>query len=253
MTLLERSTQDGGPARTADAAPPDGELIIKEARQRHRRRLAKTVCGVILAAGVAVAAIALLSSNPHYPSGHSPPLATPTTTTPPAAPAASALCAAPQLNVQYRGTQGAAGNFASSFWIANTANTPCSLQSGVSVQILDARGVALSATASIKSPISLSADAVMPPPDQDPETGQVLGVLTIAWPTIANGALTLGATNGECPQALFEPESAHIKFSGVGPIAVDQLVESGVSPASTIPSICGTRFFVWDVGPISAP
>jgi hypothetical protein len=157
------------------------------------------------------------------------------------------------LEVQYRGSQGAAGNFVSSFWIANAAGTPCSLQTGVTIDLLDSAGNGLSAAASIESPLVLSAHSTMPSPAQDPAKGQVLGVLTVAWPTIANGALALGAAGGQCPQALFVPRSARITFAGVDPIVVDQLTNSGLPPPNSIPSICGSQLFIWQIGPLTAP
>ena len=168
-------------------------------------------------------------------------------------PASVPTCLASQLDVQYRGSQGGAGNWISAFWVANPSGTPCALRSSVTVELLDDQGNNRTATLAIGSPILLSAMGSMPPPGQDPAPGQLLADVALEWPTEANAVLGLGGTGTRCPLPLFQPQSARVTFAGAQPVVVGQLSNAGPAPSGSVGSICGSDVRIFDVSSLTAP
>lgn len=154
---------------------------------------------------------------------------------------------------QFRGSQGAAGNWVSGFWIANTATSPCALRSGVTVVLANSQGDTRTATATIETPILLSPKSTIPPFAQDPTKGESLAALSLAWLTVPNAVLQLGGTGTQCPQPVFQAESVRITFTGAEPLIVTDLTTSQPPPSGTIPPICGSDVFVWAITSLTAP
>jgi hypothetical protein len=124
-----------------------------------------------------------------------------TTTTVPTATLSTAglvACNENELEAEYKGVQGAVGNWAAGFWLVDTSPHACVLQSPARLDLLNsAGGVQLSATGSFMS-IALSADTSMPPDNTVP-SGQ-LAILSMFWP---NDWDAEGAVNGRCPSPDF--------------------------------------------------
>lgn len=174
----------------------------------------------------------------------------PPLTTTSAVPSSVVTCSAEQLAAEFRGSQGSAGNWFSTFWIANTAATPCAVRSGVAVVLTNGEGETRTATAAIGSPILLSPKGIIPPLGQDPTGGQSLANLTLGWPTVPNAVSQLTGGGGtQCPQPLFEAESALITFTGAQPLTVNQLTTS----TGSVPSICGSDVRVSEIASLTAP
>ncbi len=161
-------------------------------------------------------------------------------------------CSASQLVAQYRGSQGEAGNWASSFWVANTSPIPCAMGSTVAVKLLGSGADSRTASHLVDSPIRLSANARIPPPGQNPQKGQTLAAVGVSWPTEPNAVSDLGGTGVTCPQPLFQAQSARITFGNEQTLNVDSLTTSQ-PPLSRIPPICGPTTYLWDVSPLTAP
>jgi hypothetical protein len=175
-----------------------------------------------------------------------------TVTTVPAVASSAPACTAGHLTAQYRGSQGAAGNLASGFWIANTGTAPCQLSGTVSVELIDAHGASRTASHGVTPPIVLSTNGAMPAPGQNPAKGATLASVVLFWPTIPNAVQSLGGTGATCPQPLFQATSAHITFSGLQPLVVTDLTTSTPAPAE-IPSMCGSDMSVMEISPLTAP
>jgi hypothetical protein len=173
------------------------------------------------------------------------------TTTVPTVSSPVAACAASQLVAQYRGSQGATGNWASSLLIANTGAAPCALRSGVTVELLDGQGASRSASHAVSPPIELSPQSSLPPLNQEPATGETLATVVFAAPTIPQAVGELGGSGVTCPEPLFEARSARVTFAGVQPLIVN-LTASEPAPSGSVPPMCGPQLFVWEVASFSA-
>lgn len=222
--------------------PSDSQALIKEAK-RHQRLRYGFIALAFVAVAMAVLALLFVGGN----SRHSP-MATkhpevriPTATL--------ATCRADQLVIQYKGSQGAAGNIASAFWVANTSGGSCSLQSSVTVDLLNGSGTAqLSASSTLGTPIQLAAKTKMPNGNAVP-SGDHLASVVLIWPTIPDAALMMGSTSAGCPQPLFSPAAIRFGFNGIAPITISQLA-AGSELAQQL-SICGTHFSIAGVSPLS--
>jgi hypothetical protein len=179
------------------------------------------------------------------------PYSIPTTTTT-TVPASVADCTAQQLVVQFDGAQGAAGNWAAGFLIANVGPAPCALRSGVTLELLDGRGASRTASHAVSPPIELSPNASLPPLHQEPAPGETLAGLDFAVPTLPNGILSLGGTGNTCPQPLFQAQSARISF-GQQVRVVTKLSTGEPGPTGTFPPICGPDLNIWDIDAFSTP
>jgi hypothetical protein len=160
----------------------------------------------------------------------------------PSAPPATATtvsCLAGQLDGQFRGFQGATGSWFSTFWIADTSPSSCALQSVVSVELLDARGVVeRTASAPLTHPVELSADAAFPPQNANPPPTERLVSVTVGWPTLAELA------GGRCPQPMFTLTTVRIELRGSQAVTITDLSADG-----GIPSLCGSVFRIEHVEP----
>jgi hypothetical protein len=179
-----------------------------------------------------------------------PTLATTTTT---AVPASEASCNSAQLQIEYRGSQGATGNWASAFWIANRSSVPCAIRGSVTVDLIDRSGGERSASSPLLAPIPLSASASLPTTSaSNGPAGQQLGALVLFWPTLPNAIEELTGTDGpnsQCPQPLFTPVSARITFSGDQPLIVSPL--SGDGPIPGMGSLCGNFVRIEEAGSLN--
>jgi len=175
-----------------------------------------------------------------------------TGSTVPAITSSAGACTNGVLTAQYRGSQGAAGNVASGFWVVNTGPTPCELSGTVSVELLNGHGASRTASNGVNPPILLSANGTMPAPGSNPAKGSTLASIVLFWPTIANAVQSLGESGVTCPQPLFQATSAHITFSGLQPLIVTGLTTSEPAPTA-IPSMCGSDMSVTAVSPLTAP
>src|SRR6202035_4184989 len=236
---VEAPGQPAGQAGNSEA--PSGlfneDLLIKEAQRRHRRRLAVLGGGALVAAGLISTAVALLSSTPSTPFRPPPPAHAPTTSAPttPTVPVSDSTCTSSQLAIDYTGPQGAAGQWLSSFAIADTSAQPCALRSGVTVEFFDAQGNERIASTQIPADVALSPDAPLPLPGGSTPPKEQLGIVILGWPTIPNAVTQLtGGVGIECPEPLFSPQGAQITFVGLGSITVDN------APIPPNESICGS-------------
>jgi hypothetical protein len=159
-------------------------------------------------------------------------------------------CSADQLDVEYRGTQGATGNYFAAFWIADTSAASCTLPSQVTVNLLDAQNVAQrSATYLINASIPLSARALMPADGMNPAQGESLAYITLEWPTVFDSGLGPVIGSSKCPQPAFVPTSVRITLGDQAPILVNILGPDIESPDG-IGSLCGPNFSINSVGPL---
>ena len=96
--------------------PSEIQALIKEAKRHQRLRL-----GFL---ALAFAAVAIVVSALFFVGGNSRPLPTATKHPEVRIPTVPlATCRADQLVVQYKGSQGVAGNITSAFWVANTSGS----------------------------------------------------------------------------------------------------------------------------------
>ena len=176
------------------------------------------------------------------------PYSTPTTTTT-TVPLSVEDCTAGQLVGQYEGGQGAVGNWAANFAIANAGSAPCAIRSTtVSVELLNGLGASRTTPpADVFAPILLSDHGSFPPPSQNPAPGLMLASLVLAWPTIPNGILSLGGTGNTCPQPLFVAQTAVIRLTGLQPLVVANLIAP--DPGTSPPTLCGPDLNIWAFGP----
>ena len=225
------------------------QLLIKEAKRRHRRRLAIVGGSVLLIAGLVGAGAALLSSSPSTPhrspppTDHAPPApessALPST---PAVPASDPTCTASQLAITYVKPGGAAGNWVSSFTIADTSAQPCALRSGVTVELFDASGNDRIASTQVPANVALSPNATLPPLYQAPSPKERLASISLMWPTIPNAVTQLtGGVGVQCPEPLFTPQSARITFAGLQPVTVHPVPSGNAGLIPPNESICGSN------------
>jgi hypothetical protein len=171
--------------------------------------------------------------------------AMPMTTTTPSTTTLSTVglvaCSASQLQIQLKGIQGATGNWAAAYWVADSSPRACLLRSPAKMNLLNSSGgIQLSATGTFTS-LPLSADTPMPA-DNTVSSGQ-LAFLTLFWPTDADAEL---AQNGPCPTPDFVPAAIDINFGGSGAVTVPNTRIDGREVA-----ICGQRISVADVGPLT--
>lgn len=180
----------------------------------------------------------ILQVSPSAASGSSTPTtvpagqATPPTTQPPTS------CRKGQLQARLVGIQGATGNWAATFWIADTSPQPCLLNAPVRVDLLDASGqTQLTATSSFNS-IPLTADTSIPT-DHVVKSGD-LAYLTLLWPTDGSFA------GGVCPTPDFVPSAARITFDGATSLNVKDL-QAGPRAVA----ICGQHISTPSIGPLT--
>ena len=185
-----------------------------------------------------------VASSPTGPSAHAPvatiAASTTSTTTVP-----TATCQSSQLKASLEGVQGATGNLAATFWIADTSGTPCALRSGVTVDLLDGSGtIRMSASKVLPAPIALGADGVIPPGPIVAQPGQPLGLAfaSLFWPTPPNVA---GSIDGRCPRPIFVPATVRISFGGVAQVIVDHPEFDGQTIA-----ICPSDIWIEAAGPL---
>jgi len=142
-----------------------------------------------------------------------------------------------------KGIQGATGNWAAAFWVADSAPAACGLQSPVTVDLVNGAGnVELRATMAF-APVPLSAASAIPSGDANP-AGH-LAYLTLFWPTDPNAASEMGDTSGHCPTADFVPAAVEMSFGDSGVISAANL--GGVDRQI---AICGQRVSIQAVGPL---
>ncbi len=223
-------------APVAGADNETTEAPFKEARRRHRNRRLVAGMAVLTLAVTGVVAHGLVG---HPPIRHPPGIHVQVHGAPPAVPepsvAVAAPCLADQLDIEFEGTQGGAGNWFAAFWIADTSPSACALPMQVTAQFLDAQGaVHDSATLAAAGELTLSARATLPPPGHDPGAGEMLAALVLGWPTEADAALEMGSTGAVCPVPPFTPVSVRVQFEGQEPITISDLGAHG-----GIGSICG--------------
>ncbi|HLG66475.1 MAG TPA: hypothetical protein VKV36_01225 [Acidimicrobiales bacterium] len=117
----------------------------------------------------------------------------------------TATCQSSQLEASLEGVQGAAGNVAAAFWIADMSGTPCALEPSITVDVLDGSGtIRMSASKVLPAPIPLGADGVIPSGSVVAQPGQSLGLafVSLFWPTPPN---VVGSTDGQMPPAYLRP------------------------------------------------
>jgi hypothetical protein len=209
-----------------------------------------TGMAVVIVAVAGVVAHAVVGHPPaHHPPGSHAPAKAATPVVPEPSVATAPACLADQLDIEFRGTQGGAGNWFAAFWIANTSPSACALPMQVTAQFLDAQGaVHYSATLAAAGQLTLSARAALPPPGHDPGAGEVLAALVLGWPTEPDAALEMGSTGAQCPVPLFTPVTARVQFDGQEPITI-----SGLGANGGIGSICGPISLLPDLQSLSGP
>ncbi len=115
----EHPAGEAGTSGTRGGRPFNEELLIKEAKRRHRRRLALLGTCVLVLAGLIGTGAALLSSTPTTPHRPPPRLHTPPPATSlpsnPAVPASDPTCTTPQLAIDYRGLGAGTGEILATF------------------------------------------------------------------------------------------------------------------------------------------
>jgi hypothetical protein len=186
-------------------------------------------------------------------SGSSPKLAQSSPSTSSTALASIKACTASELKIQYRGTQGATGNWASAFWIADGSALPCALRSTVTVQLVDSSGGQRVASKPIAVAIPLSAHGVIPSRGkEDVSPVQKRAALVLFWPTLPNAILELGGTPSQiqCPQPSFVPKTARFIFNGGQAVTVSQL-SLGAPYPSSVGTICGSDVSILELGPLT--
>jgi hypothetical protein len=112
------------------------ELIIKEARQRHRRRVLVAV-GIVVLVGIGIL-IAVLTLKSHGTT--SPHSSTASVVRPDPLPTGTTVCQTGQLQVSSLGGGAGAGNVDQVFGFVNTGRAACSLTGYPKVAALDAEG-----------------------------------------------------------------------------------------------------------------
>lgn len=160
-------------------------------------------------------------------------------------PSSAPECHADQLEAQLVGIQGAAGNWAAAFWVADRSPQACVLPSPVEVDLTGRSGrVELRATKSFV-PVPLSGGGSIPAEENQP-AGR-LAFVTLFWPTDPNAALAMGEVSGRCPTADFVPTEVRMTFGTQQAITAENLRGHDRQLA-----ICGTQVSVADVGALSS-
>ena len=150
-------------------------------------------------------------------------------------------CHEGQLQAELKGIQGAAGNWAAAFWVADTSPEDCTLPSPVQVDLMGSSGqVELRGIESF-TPVLLSGGGSIPAGDANP-TGR-LAFVTLFWPTDADAALAMGSSDGHCPTADFVPDAVRLEFGNSVSVATDNPKTDDRQIA-----ICGKPIIVPDVG-----
>ena len=192
--------------------------------------------GVLFAATAILAAVAPGDSRGRSTSGTASLTTEPSSSTP--------ECHADQLETQLKGIQGATGNWAAAFWVADISPRACVLHSPVEVDLTDSSGrMALRATKTF-APVPLSGGASIPAGDYPP-AGR-LAFVVLFWPTDANAALAMGENSGRCPTADFVPTNVRMTFGTSEAVEAESLRGNDREIA-----ICGTQVSVMDVGALS--
>lgn len=149
-------------------------------------------------------------------------------------------CRTGQINARLEGIQGATGNWAAAFWIADTAPQPCMLTAPARIDLLNSSGqVQLTASSSF-SPIPLTANTAIPS-DHVIRAGK-LAYLSLFWPTDGSFA------GGHCPTPDFVPSAARITFGSTTSVTVTDLQAS--PPPRTV-AVCGQHISIPSVGPLT--
>ena len=154
-------------------------------------------------------------------------------------------CQSAQLQASLGGVQGATGNLAAAFWIADTSGTPCALRSGVTVDLVDGSGtIRMSASKVLTAPIALGAHGVLPSSPFVVQPGQSFGLafVSLFWPTTSELA---GSTDGRCRRPIFVPTTVRISFGGLAQVLVEHPEVDGQTIA-----ICPSRIWIEAVGPL---
>ena len=132
------SALNSQPGTRFSEPPAVDDLIIKEAKRRHRRRMA-------LVGAVAAVVVSLIGFGIANIQGSSPPRSharTVASTAPPSiTPAASSPCVPNQLALVFRGGGLSTGNDFGSIIVRNVGGSACSLSGAVTVNALDAEKV----------------------------------------------------------------------------------------------------------------
>jgi hypothetical protein len=156
------------------------------------------------------------------------------------------MCRADQLAIQYKGSQGATGNIASAFWVADTSGDSCSLRSSVTVDLLNSSVTTqLSASKVLTAPIELTPNTTMPAGNVAPQ-GKQVAFVTLFWPTIADAS-----PNGQCPQPPFTPTAFRFIFKGIPAITITQVHAIPQLQSPEALSVCGSNLSVFAAGPLS--
>ena len=160
--------------------------------------------------------------------------AAPPTTPPPS------NCRTGQIEARLEGIQGATGNWAAAFWIADTSPQPCILTTPARIDLLNSSGqVQLTATSSF-SPIPLTANTAIPS-DHVVKAGK-LAYLSLFWPTDGSFA------RGRCPAPDFMPSAAQITFGNTTSVTIADL-QAGPPPRKV--AVCGQHISIPSVGPLT--
>ena len=237
--VLDADVGNGSKITIESPSADDIEVLIKEAKRHQRRRYATV--GLAAAAVLTISLILVFAGSDN---GSSPKTVKPPETSIPAA--GSPTCRTDQLAIQYKGSQGAAGNIAAAFWVADTSGASCSVRSSVTVDLLNkTRSTQLSASKTLTAPIQLTPNTTMPSGDVVPH-GEQLAFVTLFWPTIWDAS-----PNGQCSQLLFTPTAFRFAFNGIPAITVTQLDTVPPQQTSEWLSICGSNLSVFAVGPIT--
>ncbi len=199
---------------------------------------------------VAACSTGVPSASGHHPtttSGTNPPSAQATTTVATAPSPSLATCAARQLRIGFRGTQGSTGNYFAAFWVADSSTTPCALPSNVEVSLLNSQGNAqLAAHGALGGPIALSPNASIPPVGSNPQPEQTLADVTLEWPTVFDSASSSPPGSAHCRDPEFSPSAVRFTFSGVQPLLVTDL-QSDTFATHGFGALCGPNLTVINV------
>jgi hypothetical protein len=172
------------------------------------------------------------------------PLVVPTTTVSASTsplPASAGACTSDQLQAEFGGVQGAVGNLAGSFVVADTSEQPCSLMDVVTVNLLDAGDhVALTTSKAITTPIVLGADRTLPTLPVIGAQDLQVATLSLFWPTDPNHAASL-----DCGKETdFSPAVVQLTFNDSATVTIRHPDYEG-----QVILICGSDLWVEFLGP----
>jgi hypothetical protein len=228
------------------------ELIIKEARQRHRRRVLVAV-GIVVLVGIGIL-VAVLTLKSH--GATSPHSSAVSVVRPDPLPTVTTVCQAGQLQVSSLGGGAGAGNVDQVFGFVNTGRTACSLTGYPKVAALDAGGQQVAVAEQQLAGIGGIKTGASTPPVVTLKPGQTASAILsgtdipmgsamvcpsgypaflVTPPNVAQG-VKVNAVDGPGP-GLFPGCSTRIRINPIVPGATGQLpvgpsdVPSAVSPA----------------------